>query len=102
MKYAREIDIEQFPRRNEILRVLMESRKNTTDKMRNEEEGMDLQEQHDSEEEMWPEGYTAREDRTYGSTQNNRTDQEHQTHRETVKGTVRSAGDDVRCPERKY
>lgn len=43
----------------------MSTRTKTTKTRLNEEVFMDLQEQHDGEEEMWPEGYTAREEQAY-------------------------------------
>lgn len=64
------------------------------------EDGMlDVEEQQDSEEDMWPEGHTAREDRAYGPTENDRVKQEHPNRRDAVKRTSTNAGGTLGVPE---
>lgn len=55
---------------------------------------LDLEEQHELEEDMWQEGegYTGREERTYAPTEKDRTEQENRTRRDTVNWTGRNAG----------
>lgn len=60
---------------------------NTTEKRRKQDEMLDLEEKHDHEEDMWPEGDNVREESAYGSTKNDRVEQEHPRHRDTVNRT---------------